>query len=83
MARRREFDEQAVVANAMELFWRQGYRATTPRDLLTATGLSKSSLYATFGSKEGLFLAALDAYLDDQVVKMLRFEARQHGHLCA
>lgn len=46
----------------MEVFWRQGYEGTSLTDLLAATGLSKSSLYATFGSKRDLFLAAFDAY---------------------
>ncbi len=67
MARRREFDEATVVNIAMELFWLRGYRAATPSALTDATGLSKSSLYATFGSKQGLFLASLERYVDAQV----------------
>lgn len=50
----------------MQLFWRQGYEATSMAELLAATGLSKSSLYATFGGKRDLFLAALDAYREEQ-----------------
>lgn len=46
----------------MLVFWRKGYEATSLSDLLQATGLSKSSLYATFSSKRDLFLAAFDAY---------------------
>lgn len=67
MGRRREFDEAEVVEKAMQLFWRNGWRDTTPQRLLEATGLSRSSLYATFGSKKGLFLAALDLYVAEQV----------------
>ncbi len=67
MARRREFDEATVVNQAMELFWRRGYRGATPQALTEATGLSKSSLYATFESKQGLFLVALEHYIDGQV----------------
>ena len=66
MARPREFDEHQVVQQAMGLFWEKGFRQTTPRDLLAVTGLSKSSLYATFGSKRGLFLRALASYTDEQ-----------------
>jgi TetR/AcrR family transcriptional repressor of nem operon len=62
MARPKEFDEQEVVAKAVELFQRKGYGATSVRDLLEETGLSSSSLYATFGGKEQLFLDALQAH---------------------
>jgi len=50
----------------MRAFWKNGWRDTTPQRLIEATGLSRSSLYATFGSKQGLFLAALDLYVDQQ-----------------
>lgn len=66
MARPRAFDEQQVVQQAMQLFWQKGYRQTSPRDLLEATGLSKSSLYATFGSKRELFLRVLAIYGEEQ-----------------
>ena len=62
MARPREFDETEALDKAMRVFWAQGYDATSLTDLLGATGLSKSSLYETFGSKHELFLAALDHY---------------------
>jgi len=67
MARRRAFDEADVIERAMMAFWSEGYGATTPAKLVDATGLSKSSLYSTFGSKQGVFLAALDAYLHRQL----------------
>ncbi|NIF40829.1 TetR/AcrR family transcriptional regulator [Burkholderia sp. Tr-862] len=62
MARTREFDEREVLLQAMQVFWSQGYEATSLTDLLKATGLSKSSLYDTFGSKRELFLAAFEVY---------------------
>jgi TetR/AcrR family transcriptional repressor of nem operon len=62
MARPREFDERTVVNAAMEVFWEQGYRATSVQDLVTATGLQPGSLYGAFGDKHGLLLEALDAY---------------------
>jgi len=70
MARQREFDEREVIDRAMDTFWVHGFRATTPAMLVDATGLSKSSLYATFSSKRGLFHAALDRYLELQVAMM-------------
>lgn len=62
MSRPQEFDTQAALGQAMLVFWRKGYEATSLADLLQATGLSKSSLYATFNSKRDLFLAAFDDY---------------------
>ena len=62
MARPREFDEDKVIKNAMTIFWERGYDATSIRDLEAATGLSRISIYNTFGDKEGLFLRVLDLY---------------------
>ena len=46
----------------MEAFWERGYAATSVNDLLAEMGLSRGSLYDTFGDKKTLFLAALDKY---------------------
>lgn len=46
----------------MQLFWRQGYAATSVDDLSETLHLSRSSLYATFGDKRTLFLEALRRY---------------------
>jgi TetR/AcrR family transcriptional regulator, transcriptional repressor for nem operon len=60
--RPREFDEQDVVARAVDLFHRRGYHATSTRDLGEALALNPSSLYRAFGDKHALFLRALDHY---------------------
>ncbi|MXV36912.1 MULTISPECIES: TetR/AcrR family transcriptional regulator [unclassified Saccharibacter] len=62
MTRPQVFDYTVVLQAAMRLFWQYGYEATSLADLQRVTKLSKSSLYATFGSKHGLFIAAFDAY---------------------
>jgi len=62
LARQKEFDETEVLDAATELFWRQGYKATSVRDLTTHTGLGEGSLYNAFGGKKGLFQAALKRY---------------------
>jgi TetR/AcrR family transcriptional regulator, transcriptional repressor for nem operon len=62
MARHKEFDKEAVLQKAMLLFWRQGYEATSVRDLIEATGISSSSLYESFGDKRALYIAALRLY---------------------
>ena len=62
MARPQEFDTDEAVEQALAVFRRKGYAQSSLADLLAATGLSKSSLYATFGSKHALFLRAFDQY---------------------
>ena len=62
IGRPREFDIDKALERAMELFWRQGYEGTSLADLTRELGLTRPSLYAAFGSKEGLFLKALDLY---------------------
>ena len=62
MARCKEFDPDEVLLKAMMLFWRQGFEATTVRDLVAYTGINRGSLYGTFGDKRSLFLAVLEYY---------------------
>lgn len=62
MARTREFDEIEVLDKAVELFWQKGYTATSADDLVKGLGLSRSSIYSTFGNKRTLYLRALDQY---------------------
>jgi len=64
MARPKEFDSDAALEKAMELFWLQGYQATTLPDLVEHMGIGRQSLYDTFGDKRQLFLRALDRYSD-------------------
>ncbi|MEW6636109.1 MAG: TetR/AcrR family transcriptional regulator [Actinomycetota bacterium] len=62
MPRTREFEPEAALEAAMELFWSRGYEATSMRDLLGGMGIGRGSFYATFGDKRSLFLAALDRF---------------------
>lgn len=62
MARPREFDQDAALQQAVQVFWRKGYAATSTDDLLAAMRIGRQSLYNAFGDKRGLYLAALDAY---------------------
>jgi len=61
--RPREFDTDEVLDRVVDLFWVQGYEATSMSDIVEATGLNKSSLYNSFGTKEELFGIALDRYV--------------------
>lgn len=67
MARLREFNEDEALLQATRVFWSKGYEGTTLSDLLRATGLSKSSLYDTFGNKRELFLRAFEAYRKERM----------------
>jgi AcrR family transcriptional regulator len=62
MGRPREFDMEKALDEAMEVFWRHGYEGATIAELTDAMGINPPSLYAAFGSKEGLLKAALDRY---------------------
>lgn len=77
MARPREFDPDQVIDKAIEVFWRRGYKATSVRELVEATGVQRGSLYAAFGSKAGLFDAAMDRYMAEySAPRMLENEDR-------
>ena len=64
MARPPAFERQAVLEQAMQVFWTKGYAATSVADLTAAMNLSKSSLYGAFGDKHAVFLEAVEFYRD-------------------
>lgn len=64
--RPRSFDLDAATGAALRMLWAKGYEATSVEDLVQATGLAASSLYAAFGSKHGVLEAALARYDRDR-----------------
>lgn len=62
MARTAEFNRNQALEQAVNLFWRQGYFASSMKQIGDALDMRPGSLYAAFGSKEGLFLEALERY---------------------
>lgn len=64
MARPKEFDPEAALRAAMELFWEHGYEATSVEMLTDRLGVGRASLYATFGDKRRLYRLALQQYLE-------------------
>src|SRR5882724_123285 len=60
--RPRSFDRTEALDKALTLFWRWGYEGTSIAALVEAMGITPPSLYTAFGSKEALFLEAVDRY---------------------
>lgn len=69
MARTKDFDETEVLAKAIKLFWQKGYNGTSMQDLVEGLGISRSSLYDTFGDKHQLYLKALQSYKQTEAAK--------------
>jgi AcrR family transcriptional regulator len=74
--RPREFELDAALDRAIEVFWRQGYEGTTLEDITDAMKISRPSLYAAFGNKEETFKRAVAryvvvdmAYIDDAIAE--------------
>ena len=73
MARKKEFDEAAILDKAVDLFWRNGYHATSAQQLVEALGISRSSLYDTYTDKRTLFLKALKQYQDRNAKALIQY----------
>ncbi|MFI0774524.1 TetR/AcrR family transcriptional regulator [Streptomyces sp. NPDC021212] len=71
MARTKEFDPEAALQSALELFWRRGYEATSMADLVEHLGIGRASIYATFGNKRELYLKAMDRYAETRDPNLL------------
>lgn len=67
MARPREFELDAALADAMDIFWTYGYEETSLTQLLDGMSLSRGSLYKAFSDKRSLFFAVLSRYEKDAV----------------
>ncbi len=80
MARTAEFDRDQVLQQAMELFWRQGYRNTSIRDLTEATGIGESSLYNAFGDKRALYCETLDLFFE-MLMRVWKHETKDQSPL--
>lgn len=63
MPRAKEFDEAEVLDQALELFRARGFKHTSFSDLVDELGVSRQSLYDTYGDKQTLYLTALRRYL--------------------
>ncbi|SEW38815.1 TetR/AcrR family transcriptional regulator [Chitinophaga arvensicola] len=67
------FDDEEVLNKAAEIFWRQGYEATSTEDLLAAMGIGKGSFYLAFkGGKKELYEKALSQHSDQAIAQFRR-----------
>ena len=72
MPRTKEFDEAEVLDQALELFRARGFKHTSFADLTEQLGVSRQSLYDTYGDKQTLYQTALKRYLDRSLDVMRR-----------
>jgi AcrR family transcriptional regulator len=64
LGRPRKFDKDVALENALQLFRRKGYEATSMTDITEALGINRPSVYAAFGNKETLFSQVLAKYVE-------------------
>lgn len=74
--RPRSFDIDKTTEAALLLFWQQGFEATTLEEITERTGINGSSLFAAYGNKHGLFMAALERY---RAAIGARLDELEHG----
>ncbi|SDX70756.1 transcriptional regulator, TetR family [Ruegeria halocynthiae] len=70
MPRKPEYDRDALISRARDLFWRQGWAGTSLKDLERELRLKPGSFYAAFGSKDALYALALERYAQEGVARM-------------
>ena len=64
MPRTKQFDVDEALTKAMHEFWSHGYHRTSMQNLVDCMGIGRGSIYDTFGSKHGLFMRALERYIE-------------------
>ncbi len=75
MARSIEYDEEKVLTQALEQFWREGYEASSVNKLLDCCDINRGSLYNSFTDKNTFFKVVINHYndmLDRQIAASLK-----------
>lgn len=83
MPRAAKYDRQEALNKAVTLFWRQGYHASSLKDLEHWLDMRPGSLYAAFGSKQALFIEALDSYTEQMSAQLQSSLALENSYLAA
>lgn len=79
MPRPREFDPEAALETAIEVFWAYGYEAASLAELVASMRIGRQSIYNFFGDKYSLFLAALDRYTEQDLAHLQPLSGRGAG----
>jgi AcrR family transcriptional regulator len=62
--RPRAYQPDVALARALDVFWKDGFSATSLDDLSAATGMNRPSLYGAFGDKRELYIKTYQSYRD-------------------
>ncbi|NNF87750.1 MAG: TetR/AcrR family transcriptional regulator, partial [Acidimicrobiia bacterium] len=80
MGRTKQYERAELLDRAIELFRLQGFNGTSTAELVAELGVNRKSMYAEFGSKQGLFEAALERYSREHLSRVLApIEAPEAG----
>ena len=71
MARPKQYNREDLLDRSVELFRRQGFNGTSTAELVDELGINRKSMYAEFGSKQGLFEATLEHYDGKHLTRVL------------
>ena len=71
MSGAKQYDREELLDRSIELFRERGYAATSTAELVAELGVNRKSMYAEFGSKQGLFEASLDRYSEVHLTRVL------------
>ena len=77
MPKVKQFDEKKVLEEAMNLFWKKGYHATSIQDLVSNLGINRSSIYDTYGGKKELFDQSFELYRTEGMAGLAAFFKKQ------
>ena len=61
------FDYDEALEDMLQVFWRQGFKTTTTKDLAKSANLSEGSIYNSFGSKRAVYLLVLQRYREHHI----------------
>lgn len=62
MPRTKNFNENEAIEKALQLFWNNGFHATSMQELVDELKINRASIYSTFHNKQNLFLLAIELY---------------------
>ncbi|MCL1051480.1 TetR/AcrR family transcriptional regulator [Shewanella abyssi] len=83
MRKNAKFDREQVIDKATNLYWEKGFHATSMRNLQDVIDMRPGSIYAAFGSKEGLFKEALTRYTQAGIAQLVLSRASANSPIAA